>query len=282
MICAWQAFVNLLPVWMREAVDKQCKDDLQELRMRLNSPPELITSHRNFMLDRPVSVEDLQFSVNLATKYSPWSSGTVAKGFITAPGGHRIGLCGKAVVSNGQMCGIRIPSSLCLRIARDFPGIGEKASQYIGSILIIGRPGSGKTTLLRDIIRQRANKTGKCVAVVDEREEVFPQVNNTFCFPTGQHIDILSGCTKTQGIEMLLRNMGPDTIAVDEITAAEDCQAMIHAGWCGVKLLATAHASNVGELYHRPVYKPLIESNLFDTALVIGADKRWHTERIAK
>ena len=43
-----------------------------------------------------------------------------------------------------------------------------------GSVLIIGRPGSGKTTLLRDLIRQRSDRVGDTVCVVDERCELFP------------------------------------------------------------------------------------------------------------
>ena len=280
MRCAWQAFINLLPVWMREGVDKQGRDTLQELRLRLNMPPEMITSKGILYLERCVSSEDLHFCVNIASRYSPWAASTTSQGYITAPGGHRIGLCGNAVTTSGTISGIHALRSLCLRVARDFPGIAEDAACYNGSILIIGKPGSGKTTLLRDLIRQRSNRASGSIAVVDEREEIFPHAHNQICFPVGRHTDILSGCRKTQGIEAVLRNMGPDTIAVDEITAAEDCQALLHAGWCGVSLLATAHAGSRQDLYNRPVYHPIIESDLFNTLLVMGADKSWHAERM--
>ena len=71
-------------------------------------------------------------------------------------------------------------------------------------------------------------------------------------------------------------------IAVDEITAAEDCDGLIQAGWCGVSLLATAHASSVSDLFSRPVYAPLIASGLFETAVVMRKDKSWYTERIVQ
>lgn len=280
MKCAWQAFINLLPVWMRESVDKQGKENLQELRLRLNSPPEQITKNGSYWLDRCVSAEDLHFCVNLASRYSPWAAGTTSRGFITAPGGHRIGLCGSAVTEDGCVSGISNLTSLCLRVARDFPGIAEKAAVYNGSVLIIGKPGSGKTTLLRDFVRQRSNNDNGCVAVVDERREIFPQTHNQFCFSVGRHTDILSGCHKKQGIEAVLRSMGPDTIAVDEITASEDCEALIHAGWCGVKLIATAHAGCRQDLFDRPVYQPIIRSGIFDTLIVMNADKSWRVERM--
>ncbi len=280
MKCAWQAFINLLPVWMRDNVDKQGKGTLQELRLRLNTPPEMVCQDGLVLLEGCVSAEDLQFCINLASRYSPWTSATTQRGFITAPGGHRIGLCGKAVMNHGILNGVHPITSLCLRVARDFHGIANGAANCNGSILIIGRPGSGKTTLLRDLIRQKSNRGAGCIAVVDEREEIFPYVHNQPCFPTGRHTDILSGCSKVQGIETVLRSMGPEMIAVDEITAKEDCEALLHAGWCGVKLLATAHAGNLNDLLHRPVYRPIIESGIFDTLLIIGPDKTWKAERM--
>lgn len=280
MRCAWQAYMNLIPVRMRQEVDKLGSETLQELRLRLNLQPELITANGSVWLDDPVTMEDLSFCVNAASRYSPWSAVTSAQGYITAPGGHRVGICGNAAVSDGVMTGIREPSSLCLRVARDFPGIAVKASSIKGSILILGRPGSGKTTLLRDLIRQKSETCNGTVAVVDERGELFPKVREKNCFPTGRRTDILTGCSKFQGINTVLRTMNPTIIAVDEITAAEDCEALIHAGWCGVKFLATVHAGSRSDLYSRPVYKPIIKSGLFEYLLILRSDKSWHMERV--
>lgn len=280
MRCAWQAYLNLLPPWMRQEVDDRGKDTLQELRLRINLPPEMVTQSGSMWLGQAVTKDDLSFCINAASRYSPWSAGSAAQGYITAPGGHRIGLCGDATVSNGIMSGIRTPTSLCLRVARDFSGIAEKAGKRNGSILIIGKPGSGKTTLLRDLIRQFSEAGPGSVAVVDERGELFPSAQNEMCFFPGRRTDILVGCRKTQGIETVLRNMSPAIIAVDEITAEEDCRALIHAGWCGVRLLATAHAGSRGDLQSRPVYKRIIESHLFDWVLILQADKSWRMERM--
>ena len=176
------------------------------------------------------------------------------------------------------MTGIRSPTSLCLRVARDFPGISQNADSLTGSLLVIGQPGSGKTTLLRDLIRRRSYK--ECVAVVDERKELFPTCDESVLFPSGKHTDILSGCPKDLGIDCVLRSMTPDIIAVDEITAQKDCDALIRAGWCGVKLLASAHASCKEDLYTRPVYRSIVDAGLFDTLLVMQRNKSWHIERM--
>jgi len=263
-------------------MDKQVKTSLQELRIRTQKKPELVTSHGSIWLDRLATTEDIRFCINCASKYSPWAASTISDGYITGQGGHRIGICGESVVSNNSMTGIRDPSSVCIRIARDFPGIASSVASCNGSILIIGKPGSGKTTLLRDLIRQISDREEGCIAVVDEKHELFPVYHNSYCFPTGNRTDILSGCRKAHGIESVLRNMGPTTIAVDEITAAEDCQALIHAGWCGVRLLASAHASNLNDLKSRPVYRPIIESGLFEMVLVLQPNKTWCAERLMK
>lgn len=280
MRCAWQEYLGLLPVWMRKEVDELGKDNLQELRLRMGAPPELIISGRTAWLHKGVTSDDLCFVINTASHYSPWAATTIRHGYITAAGGHRIGICGDAVMQNGQMTGVRSPTSLCVRVARDFPGIAEKALCSRGSVLIIGRPGSGKTTLLRDLIRQISSNGSGSVAVVDERGELFPFCHGVPCFSVGKRTDILTGCSKSIGINAALRTMSPCCIAVDEITEQSDCHALLRAGWSGVNLLATAHAADRNDLICRPVYKPIIASKLFQTVLVMQPDKSWREERI--
>ncbi len=273
MTCAWQELLAILPPWIGDAVDRLGRDRAQEIRLRLGQNPEIVCGSGSIWLDDKVRREDLDFCVNVASRYSPWSAQTLEYGYITAPGGHRIGICGEAVMKNGHMSGIRGIISLCIRVARDFPGIAKDAAFLMGSVLIIGAPGSGKTTLLRDLIRQISAR--EHVGVVDERQELFPVQ-----FPGGQMLDVLKGCPKAEGIDMILRTMGPDCIAVDEITAAKDCEALRYAGWCGVRLLATAHAGSIAELKARPLYRPLLEAGLFDHILVLEKDKSWKEERI--
>ncbi len=273
MRCAWNQLLGILPLWMRQEVDKQGRDHLQELRLRINGPPELVFSSGPRFLYRTVTQEDIQFCVNSASQYSPWSAATAARGYITAVGGHRIGLCGSTVCQNGDIRSIRDVQSLCIRVARDFPGIARQLPENPGSLLILGAPGWGKTTLLRDLCRQISNSHTVCV--MDERGELFPAE-----IPRGKRMDVLIGCSKVQGIEMLLRTMGPEYIAVDEITAADDCDALVRAANCGVHLLATAHAASIEDFSKRSVYAILRQNRIFSHLLILHPDKTFTMERI--
>lgn len=275
MTCAWESLLGILPQWLRSDVDRQGRNKMQELRLRLGQPPELVLCGKSLWLNRSIDQDDLNFCVNTASQYSPWAVQSVQQGYITAPGGHRIGICGEAVLQNGMLQGIRKPESLCIRVARDFPGIGEIPSRLEGNILLVGPPGCGKTTLLRDMARQISQR--EPVSVVDERGELFPPG----LFEGGQRLDVLRRCPKKEGILLALRTMGPETIVVDEITAREDCEALTEAGWCGVRLLATVHAGSLKDLRTRALYRPLWENQLFHHVLILDREKNWHEERMA-
>lgn len=273
MICAWKALLGILPAWLRREVDGAGKEALQEIRLRCGAPPELVREKGSVFLEKAAAREDLELCLNMASRYSPWAAATSAKGYITAPGGHRIGICGTAVVQEGTLRGIREVDSLCIRVAKDYPGIAGPLKGLSGSVLILGAPGWGKTTLLRDLCRQLSREHQVCV--VDERRELYPEG-----FDRGKRMDVLSGCPKAPGIDMLLRTMGPAYIALDEITAAEDCLALIRAANCGVFLAASAHAGSLEDFYTRPVYKPLIGQGIFTKVVLLHADKSYTLERM--
>lgn len=272
MMCAWEALLEIVPRQMREYVDTLGRYTLQELRLRQGAPPELVLSGGSRWLDMACRREDIGFCIQAASRYSPWAAESIQRGYLTAPGGHRIGLCGLALYRNGKMTGMREITSICIRVARDFPGIAKAAPMH-GSVLILGAPGWGKTTLLRDLIRQRSEY--ETVSVVDERGELFPQG-----FDTGKRTDILRGCRKAEGLDQLLRTMGPGCIALDEITAREDCEGLIRAAGCGVTLLATAHAGSLEDFMTRPVYSQLWNRGIFNRILLMHPDKSFTVERM--
>lgn len=273
MRCAWKELLEILPQRLRREVDQLGRDGLQELRLRFHAPPELVLQGESRWLQGNISREELSFVVNAASRYSPWAAESMSQGFLTAPGGHRIGICGQAVYKEGRVSGMREITSLCIRVARDFPELGDRLKGLRCSVLILGAPGWGKTTLLRCLIRQYAQNIQ--VSVVDDRGELFPDG-----FVRGPKMDVLTGCPKGEAMERVLRTMGPACIAVDEITAEEDCKALISAANCGVILLATAHGASLRDFRTRPVYQRLSGQGVFDTLVTLKPDKSWQVERI--
>ena len=265
---------TILPQRIRPLLPAEEIGNLTEIRLRIGQPMMLTYLQRQASVGEPITTEDLSFVVNTACRYSPWNARSIHQGYLTAPGGHRIGLCGEAAGD-----GLRTVTSLCIRVAKDLHGISGR-NPVQDSILILGAPGSGKTTLLRDYIRRISGSPMGSVCVVDERGEIFPFSGGKMCFDPGNGTDVMTGRSKAEGIDCVIRAMGPKWIAVDEITRPADCDALVQALWCGVKVVATAHAASVRDLFSRPVYRPIVDSGVFSTAVVLHTDKSYHLERI--
>lgn len=201
--------------------------------------------------------------------------GQVQNGFVTLRGGHRLGLCGTVSRRDGEIISLRHISSLALRIARPVQGVADSLIPALVengrfcSTLIIGPPGAGKTTLLRDLIRALSDELGLRVGVADERGELAALWQGRAQFYLGRHTDVLDGCTKKEGLGILLRGMAPQVLAVDEITEEADAGAMLGAVGCGVALLASVHGENETDLERRPVYRMLVREKVFRRAVIV-------------
>ncbi len=196
----------------------------------------------------------------------------VRRGYLTFEGGHRIGLCGTAVLREGEIHALRGISSANLRIARQVKGAAGPVLDRLcpggrlADTLILAPPGLGKTTLLRDLLRS-VSEGENCiplrVSLADERGEVAAMYGGLPQLEVGRRTDVAEGCPKAQGLMLMLRAMNPQVLAVDEITAPEDVRALITAAGCGVTLLATAHGEGRAGLERRPLYRPVLEEGLF-------------------
>ena len=125
MVCYWRELLELLPPWLREPVDGSGLDkQVREIRLHLGQPPLLAAGSEDyFPTCRRVGTEDLSYAVNTASRFSAYAAWSVAQGYLTARGGHRLGLCGTAVIREGHMTGMKELRSVCIRVARDFPGL---------------------------------------------------------------------------------------------------------------------------------------------------------------
>lgn len=276
---------ELLPEAYREAVKQTDMQALEELRLRLGRPPTALCAGA----ERPLPVrtgfglvtrEDLETVLLGASEQSAYAAnGTLREGYAVLPGGHRVGVCGTLVIADGEIRSLKEPSSVCIRIAREVRRT-QPLPRLDDSALIVGPPGSGKTTLLRDCIRSLSD-IGQRVCVADERGELAACLHGKPQRDLGAHTDVLTGGSKAGGILYLLRAMNPQWIAMDEITAPQDLDAMDQCGYCGVRLLATAHASGRGELSKRPLYRRLLALGLFGQLIVLHTDKTFETERMS-
>lgn len=276
-----QAFEEILDVLPPRYKDLDLSG-VCEVHLRARQAPSVLQDGRERRLGGLVTREELSGIVQRATGCSLYACReSLRAGFLTLPGGHRIGLCGQVVVKDGAVTGFSSISSLCIRLARDVRLDEKKLLPGLQtSTLIIGPPGSGKTTLLRACIRA-LSFSGQRVCLADERGEVAAEGMGAAGFDLGPQTDVLTGGEKSQAMMMLLRAMSPGWIAADEITESRDIAAMGHISYCGVKLLATAHAENEDELSKRPLYRELLSLGVFRHLFVLRPDKSWYEAEVA-
>ncbi|MGI6097029.1 MAG: stage III sporulation protein AA [Dethiobacteria bacterium] len=229
--------------------------------------------------------EDLRRTLALISSCSLYAfEEELRKGYLTVPGGHRVGLAGKVVVASGKVKLISEVTSLNFRIARAVTGVGDKVLPFLFDLkkgrfyhtLIISPPQAGKTTLLRDLCRLLSDGSnisghkGFKVGIVDERSEIAACFAGVPQLPIGCRSDVLDGCPKAEGMMMLLRSMSPEIIATDEIGRSEDVQALEEVINAGVSILTTAHGSGLQELRRRPSLARMLDMHLFERIVVLS------------
>lgn len=300
---------KIFPVRLREEFPEgPWQEGLEEIRVRTGQPLEFSYDTGNRYLARRgnrfcfvpaassaeredslycTGMTEVAEMLNYISNYSLYAyKEEMKQGFITIEGGHRVGLAGSALICDGKVAGLSHISFLNIRVAHERMGCAKELLPYLryqGSIyntLFLSEPGAGKTTYLRDCIRELSKGTGEQegmkVCVVDERSEIAACHMGIPQNDLGPRTDVLDGCTKAEGMQMLLRAMSPQVLAVDELGTEKDFMAVEQAVYSGSRVLGTIHAGDVRELSGKPYLRRWIGKKVFRRYVLIerGTDGR--------
>ena len=267
----------LLPPELRfsaERLPRSARERCEEFRLRRGCPPTVLLGGTEERLHpHAVDEETILGVLAAATRSSLHAAeAELRNGFLSAPGGVRVGVCGTGVMGAEGLRGLRSFSSVAIRVPRAVPGCAdgiwkELTAGGFRSLLIVSPPGAGKTTLLREIVR-RLSEGGVRVCAADERGEIAGTAGEGF--DVGPHTDVLSGIPKAEAAMMLLRAMNPQVIAMDEIGDEAEAAALLRAVNGGVQLLASAHGESASDAALRPGCRELLRAGAFRRCVVIS------------
>ncbi len=253
-------------------------EEISEIHLRAAAKSTIYIKEQKFSLLHSLNKDKLADCFRMLCEGSVYSHlDTIKEGYIVAPDGVRVGICGRARYDNGKIYCYDEISSLTFRIpSQDCEENGELIAHFNSAkrgMLIFSPVRYGKTTALKNIAKSVSKgKNFLEVAVVDERGE-FSSIDTSLC-----SIDILSGHKKAAGIEIALRTLSPDVIIVDELSKLEECEAICDFIRGGTRLLASAHGSSLNDLKSRRGVGALIDRGCFDVFVGIelcGGERRY-------
>lgn len=264
-----------------------------EVRLYAASPIRLTTANGALFLCPDGSVQaaptaqslraterEITDAVLCACGYSLHSAQTqLAAGYLPLSGGHRLGVCGKAVHNpDGSVRTVTDVTALNLRIAHTPPDAAGTICRTLFrdglcSPILAGPPLSGKTTMLRALADSLS--AGRCgtfyrVSVLDTRREFSPL---PYC-------DVLRDWDKADGIECALRVLSPQMIVCDEVADVREIAALERGFAAGCACAVSVHVGSERDLYTRAPLRALLATGQFTHVVLLDPSVPGRVKRI--
>lgn len=257
---------------------------VQEIRIKIGKPIIITLSKEEKIFDYIATSDDLKEILLKISNYSLYAyEEEIKQGYITIRGGHRVGLAGECVISNGEIKTIKNISSLNIRISREVLSCSNKLMQIITTsnriynTLIVSPPKCGKTTILRDIARNISNGMytiglkGRKVVIIDERSEIAASYNGVPQMNVGIRTDVLDNCLKKTGMIMAIRSLSPEVLICDEIGTQGEIESLNMAFNSGVNIVVTVHGFDIEDVYGRKTFKELVDDSIIERIVVLSS-----------
>ncbi|MBP3502056.1 MAG: stage III sporulation protein AA [Clostridia bacterium] len=281
--------LKCLPVKLSKIILEHNIEKLEEIRIRSKKPVILKLGYIEMVLKYIVEgTEIIGILQNICNNSIYTYQNQICNGFITLPGGNRVGISGNVVIKEGQVSNISHIYSLNFRIAHQINGASNELLRYVldtknntvFNTLIVSPPGAGKTTIIRDLAKKisdgmsQINFRGIDVSIIDERGEIAAMNKGIAYNDVGIRTDILDNVPKSIGIRMAIRSMAPKVIIADEIGNKDDVEIINYAICSGVNCIFTAHGSCMDDILRNEEIKKIINLKLFKRIIFLNEKEK--------
>ena len=281
--------LKCLPIQLVKLILEHNIQKLEEIRIRANKPVILKLGQVEIVLNYTITTNEIiGILQNICNNSIYTYQNQICNGFITLPGGNRVGIAGNVVIKDGQVSNISYIYSLNFRISHQINGASDNILKYvldtenntIFNTLIVSPPGAGKTTMIRDLAKRISNGIneinfrGLDVSIIDERGEIAAMTKGITFNDVGIRTDVLDNVPKSIGIRMAVRSMAPKVIIADEIGNKDDVNIINYAICSGVKCIFTAHGSNMEDLLKNNEINKIINLQLFSKIIFLDEKQK--------
>ena len=285
--CLPQELVNMI---LNHNVNK-----VEEIRIRAGKPVILHLGNVEILLKYiATNADTIRILQNICNNSVYAYQNQIANGFVTIPGGNRVGIAGNVVIKDGQVSNISYIYSLNFRVSHQIIGASDDVIRYIldtknntiFNTLIVSPPGCGKTTIIRDISKRisdgipEINFKGVDVCIIDERGEIAALTKGVPYNDIGLRTDVFDNIPKSIGIRMAVRAMSPKVIIADEIGNKDDVEIINYAVCSGVSCLFTAHGLSMEDLVKNFEISQIINLKLFKRIIFLDENAKGKVKNV--